>query len=110
MPRSVTKTLSKWCENKHGASKIIDTFETYQGLHKPLLVAITTYVSFIDAYSRFTWLYLLKHKYDIFDVFTQFQTHVERLLGHKILHVQSDWGANIAISTPSFISLVLYIV
>jgi hypothetical protein len=25
------KTLSKWCKNKHGASKIIDTFETYQG-------------------------------------------------------------------------------
>jgi hypothetical protein len=22
--------LSKWCKNKHGASKIIDTFETYQ--------------------------------------------------------------------------------
>jgi hypothetical protein len=25
------KTQSKWCINKHGASKIIDTFETYQG-------------------------------------------------------------------------------
>jgi hypothetical protein len=24
------KTLSKWCKNKHGASKIINTFETYQ--------------------------------------------------------------------------------
>jgi hypothetical protein len=24
------KTLSKWCKNKHEASKIIDTFETYQ--------------------------------------------------------------------------------
>jgi hypothetical protein len=24
------KTKSKWCINKHGASKIIDTFETYQ--------------------------------------------------------------------------------
>jgi hypothetical protein len=24
------KTLSKYCKNKHGASKIIDTFETYQ--------------------------------------------------------------------------------
>jgi hypothetical protein len=23
------KTLSKWCKNKHGSSKIIDTFETY---------------------------------------------------------------------------------
>jgi histone deacetylase 1/2 len=45
------------------------------------------YVSFIDAYSRFTWLYLLKRKYDVFDVFVQFQTHVERLLDHKILYV-----------------------
>jgi hypothetical protein len=26
------KTQSKWCINKHGASKIIDTFETYQAL------------------------------------------------------------------------------
>jgi hypothetical protein len=26
------KILSKWCKNKHGASKIIDTFETYQVL------------------------------------------------------------------------------
>jgi histone deacetylase 1/2 len=50
------------------------------------------YVSFVDAYSRFTWLYLLKHKSDVFTVFLQFQQHVERLLNRKILHVQSDWG------------------
>jgi hypothetical protein len=34
MHKSVTKcneTIGKWCKNKHGASKIIDTFETYQG-------------------------------------------------------------------------------
>jgi hypothetical protein len=33
MYKNATKcneTLSKWCKNKHGASKIIDTFETYQ--------------------------------------------------------------------------------
>jgi hypothetical protein len=24
------KTVGKWCKNKHGASKIIDTLETYQ--------------------------------------------------------------------------------
>ena len=41
------------------------------------------YVSFIDAYSRFTWLYLLKHKSDVFQFFLQFQQHVERLLGKK---------------------------
>ena len=50
------------------------------------------YVSFIDAYSRFTWLYLFKRKSDVFTVFLQFQAHVERLLNHKIIHVQSDWG------------------
>jgi hypothetical protein len=34
MHKSATKcneTIGKWCKNKHGASKIIDTFETYQG-------------------------------------------------------------------------------
>jgi hypothetical protein len=28
--KKCNETLSKWCKNKHGASKIIDTFETYQ--------------------------------------------------------------------------------
>jgi hypothetical protein len=32
------KTQSKWCINKHGASKIIDTFETYQGTRKYTIV------------------------------------------------------------------------
>jgi histone deacetylase 1/2 len=50
------------------------------------------YVSFIDAYSRFTWLYIIKRKSDVFDVFLQFQAHVERLLKTKIISVQSDWG------------------
>jgi hypothetical protein len=34
MHKNATKcneTLNKWCKNKHGASKIVDTFETYQG-------------------------------------------------------------------------------
>jgi hypothetical protein len=36
MHKSATKcneTVGKWCRNKHGASKIIDTFETY---HAPI--------------------------------------------------------------------------
>jgi hypothetical protein len=35
MHKNATKcneTLSKWCKNKHGASKIMDTLETYHGL------------------------------------------------------------------------------
>jgi hypothetical protein len=34
------ETLSKWCKNKHGASKIIDMFETYQA-YAPLLTALS---------------------------------------------------------------------
>jgi hypothetical protein len=43
MHKSATKcneTIGKWCKNKHGASKIIDTFETYQ----PYCVKITKYM------------------------------------------------------------------
>jgi hypothetical protein len=35
MHKNATKcneTLSKWCKNKHGASKIMDTLETYHPL------------------------------------------------------------------------------
>jgi hypothetical protein len=44
MHKSATKcneTSGKWCKNKHGASKIIDTFETYQLLPSTLLAAET---------------------------------------------------------------------
>ena len=50
------------------------------------------YVSFINDYSCFCWIYLLKHKYDVEHVFYAFQAHVERLLSSKIKAVQSDWG------------------
>jgi histone deacetylase 1/2 len=50
------------------------------------------YVSFIDDYSKFTWIYLLKKKSDVFSAFVNFQKLVERKLDCKILTVQSDWG------------------
>jgi histone deacetylase 1/2 len=59
-------------------------------------------VGFVDAYSRFTWLYLIKHKSDVYDVFLQFQKHVERLLNRKIIHVQSDWGGEYEKLHPFF--------
>jgi histone deacetylase 1/2 len=53
---------------------------------------VTNYVSFVDDYSRFCWIYLLKHKSDVEQVFYEFQAHVERLLNKKIRAIQSDWG------------------
>lgn len=50
------------------------------------------YVSFLDDFSRFTWIYLLKRKSDVEQAFYTFQKHVERMLDTKIKTVQSDWG------------------
>jgi histone deacetylase 1/2 len=50
------------------------------------------YVSFIDDYSKYTWIYLLRQKSDVFQVFKDFQNLVERKFARKIIAMQSDWG------------------
>jgi histone deacetylase 1/2 len=50
------------------------------------------YVSFIDDYSKFTWIYLLKFKSEVFEKFHEFQKLAERLFDRKILTMQTDWG------------------
>jgi hypothetical protein len=49
-------------------------------------------VSFVDAYSSFTWVYLLRQKSDVFAVFQWFQAKVEISLDRKIKTIQTDWG------------------
>jgi hypothetical protein len=39
------ETLGKWCKNKHGASKIMDTFETDQTLRFPAYVTLMLLLS-----------------------------------------------------------------
>jgi transposase InsO family protein len=50
------------------------------------------YVSFIDDFSKFVWIYLIKHRSEVFSIFHQFQALVERRFERKIINVQSDWG------------------
>jgi hypothetical protein len=52
----------------------------------------TYYVSFIDDFSKYTWIYLLKKRSDVFQVFHNFQALIECKFDTKILAVQSDWG------------------
>ena len=49
----------------------------------------TYYVSFIDDYGKFSWIYLLKRRSDVFQVFQNFQALVERKFDSKIIVVQS---------------------
>ena len=50
------------------------------------------YVSIIDDYIKYTWVYLLKKKSDVFQVFHDFQHLVERKFNRKIISLQTDWG------------------
>jgi hypothetical protein len=47
----------------------------------------TYYVSFIDDFSKSTWIYLLKHISDVFQRFHEFQAHVEHLFDRKVLAI-----------------------
>jgi hypothetical protein len=50
------------------------------------------YVLFVDDFSRFTWLFPLKHKSDVFVCFFKFKCLVENLLSRKIKQLQTDRG------------------
>jgi hypothetical protein len=58
------------------------------------------YMTFIDDHSKFTWIYLLCHKSEVFSCFHDFQNLVERQFSHKILKVQTNWGGGTKPSTP----------
>lgn len=49
------------------------------------------YLSFIEDYSRFTWIFSLKCKFDVLSVFISFKSHVETLLNTKMRALQFDW-------------------
>ena len=50
------------------------------------------YVSFMDDFSRYSWLFPIMRKSDVYAIFVKFQSYVERFFNIKIKRVQSDWG------------------
>jgi hypothetical protein len=50
------------------------------------------YLLFVDDYSRFGWLYLLKHKSNVLTTFKHFQVTIENLLSKKIKILRIDCG------------------
>jgi hypothetical protein len=43
------------------------------------------YVSIIDDFSKFTWIYLLKKRSDVYQAFLNYQQYVERKFDRKIV-------------------------
>lgn len=51
------------------------------------------YVIFMDAFTKFTWIYPLANKSDVLVIFQNFKSLVENLFSSKIKNFQSDWGS-----------------
>ncbi|KAF2345651.1 Integrase catalytic core [Trinorchestia longiramus] len=49
-------------------------------------------VTFTYDYSRYTWVYIIKNKSDVFGVFTEFKALVENYYDHKIKILRTDNG------------------
>ena len=52
------------------------------------------YVTFIDDYSRFIRVYLLRNKDEAFDMFLSYKFEVENELDRKIKRIRFDRGGN----------------
>ena len=50
------------------------------------------YISFVHVYSKYTWIYFLKSKYEVTQTFLHFKVQVELLLNRKIKILQIDWS------------------
>ena len=50
------------------------------------------FLTFIDDFSRRTWVYFLKLKSEVFNMFLAFKAFVEKQSGHQILKLRSDNG------------------
>ncbi|PKU80445.1 Retrovirus-related Pol polyprotein from transposon TNT 1-94 [Dendrobium catenatum] len=50
------------------------------------------YVIFIDDCTRYTWIYPLQFKSDVFSVFVTFKTQIENFAGRRIKTIRTDGG------------------
>nr|GFB02229.1 retrotransposon protein, putative, Ty1-copia subclass [Tanacetum cinerariifolium] len=50
------------------------------------------FITFTDDYSRYSYVYLLNHKHEVFETFKVFKSEVENQLGKTIKAIRSDRG------------------
>lgn len=50
------------------------------------------YISIVDDFTRYTWIFLLNDKAQTTNIFIKFKELVENQTDYKIKCVQSDWG------------------
>lgn len=47
---------------------------------------------FVDGFMRYTWVYVLQHKFEVFEKFLNFKEIMEGELGKRIKYLRTDNG------------------
>lgn len=102
---SNSKTVCQACQ--YGKSKLLPFSKSVSHVHTPLELVHTDlwgpsptqsvhgfryYILFIDDFSRYTWLYPLKHKEEAINAFHVFKAYVENKFSTKIKTLRCDNG------------------
>jgi hypothetical protein len=64
------------------------------------------YVHFVDEFSKFSWIYFLRTKDELVDVFTKFKSQVENLFSTNIKILQTDGGTEFKPLTHLFPQII----
>ncbi|KAL5759008.1 hypothetical protein ACOSP7_021619 [Xanthoceras sorbifolium] len=68
----------------------------YSDVWGPALVLSTNgyryYLHFVDSFTRYTWIYPLHSKSEVFTIFKQFKNMVKLQFDRKLKVLQTDWG------------------
>jgi gag-polypeptide of LTR copia-type/GAG-pre-integrase domain len=64
------------------------------------------YVYFVDEFSKFSWIYFLRTKDELVDVFTKFKSQIENLFCNNIKILQTDGGTEFKPLTHLFPQII----
>ena len=80
--------------SSHKSSCILDLIhsDVFSPVDVPSIGRSVYYVSFIDDFSRRTWVYFLRNKAEVFSHFKEFKAMVELQTGKKIKCLRTDNG------------------
>lgn len=69
------------------------------------LMVTHIFILCVDHFSKFMWIFPLKQKYEVFDIFKRFLVMVERKYNTKLKSVQTDWRGEFR-PLPNFFSSI----
>lgn len=86
------KQSNKFNWDTHRSLKLLEIIHTYILCLDMDACSVTYFITFIDGYLRYMYLYLLHFKDEVFDVFNIFKAEEEKQWGKQIKIMRSDIG------------------